>query len=211
MKKIVVILLIIAITSVAAISAIDFNNQEKDYITLTGHDFKIPLKYSNGELGEDKYTYEDGDFEIANVNVTLPIDYGSLCKINTYCEKLEVDGRAVIHFNKIDYIDDSTISIVFFSCGESFYMIKYKEAELSEDIEEIIATSKKSNFTNDEFYEILDAANDEYIELYEANEKAGSYDDSYSYSADSYNVEREHRKDFLEFYAFYRLHNHKTL
>lgn len=143
--------------AITTASAIDFDNWKS--IEIENHEFKIPPKYSNGELKNNAYTVDNWrNFEISTVDDSLPMVYGFAYSEDSSSEDSEINGHAVRYFNGYNNAEKANVSKVFFSVGQSIYMISWRSDEFSEDVKNIISLSDSSNFTSEEFYDILNEA-----------------------------------------------------
>lgn len=186
-----------AITSACAV---DFDSWKT--IEIENHEFKIPPKYSNGELKDNAYTVDNWrNFEISPVDDSLPMVYGFAYSEASYGEDLEIDGHAVRYFNGYNNAEKANVSKVFFSVGQSVYMISWKSDEFSEDVKTIISLSDSSNFTSDEFYGILNDAQDQYA--YQKHVDLNTPDPVYAHSYDYHED-----NDFIKYYLFARHARH---
>lgn len=197
MKKIIV-LLFLCLTLITAVGAVDSGDWET--VTIKHHDFKIPSQYAGGDLSDGKYTYENWRiFQISVVDNSLPMVYGFANGDNAYVEDLDIDGHAVRYFNEYNNAEKANVSKVFFSVGQSVYMISWKGNEFSDDVKEIIATSDSSEFSSSEFYDILKEAMNQYNIQEQSN--LNTPDPVYIKSDNHYNK----NDDFIRYYLTYRL------
>lgn len=200
MKRIIV-LLIVSLMMITAVSAIDSDGWQT--VTIKHHDFKIPPQYSGGELDGGKYVYENWRvFQISVEDKSLPMVYGFADTEDAYVEDLDVGGHAVRYFNQYNNAEKGQVSKAFFSSGQSIYMISWKSDDFSEDVKEVIASSEPSEFSSDEFYDILKEAKSQYLAQRQAD--INTPDPIY------YQPDHSHDRvyDFMEYYMTYRLINH---
>ena len=186
---------------ITSASAIDSNNWKS--IEIENHEFKIPPKYSNGELKKDTYTVGNWrNFEISPVDDSLPTVYGFANSEDPSSEDIEINGHAVRYFNGYNNAEKANVSKVFFSVGQSIYMISWKSNEFSEDVKNIISLSDSSNFTSDEFYDILDEALNQYN--YQKQVDLNTPDPVYIQSSNHHGD-----NDFIKYYLLSRASRHR--
>ncbi|MDO5848346.1 MAG: hypothetical protein Q4P18_02320 [Methanobrevibacter sp.] len=197
MKKIAFVL-IFSLMMITAVSAIDADDWKT--VKIKGHDFKIPPKYNNGDLKNGKYTIGNWrNFEISCIDNSLPMVYGFADSDDAYMEDMDINGHAVRYFNEYNNAEKANVSKVFFSVGQSVYMISWKSNEFSEDVKDIISSSESSNLTSGQFYDILREALNQY-HIQEQN-SLNTPDPVYVQSDNSYHK----NDDFVRYYLTYKL------
>ena len=138
------------------VNAIDSSNWTTAQVGY--EEFKIPPQYEN-PYKNDFHMYEfDEDidvFTIRYVNPAIMSLYGYFIEHNSYVKKVEVEGHDAVHFCSFD----RNHSKLWFSAGEEFYYITWIDDNITPEIKEIVKSASKSNYTHDEFYDIL---NEEY-------------------------------------------------
>ena len=142
-----------------AASAIDSSNWTT--ATVGYEEFKIPPEYENPYKSDfHMYEYdEDIDvFTIRYVNPAIMELYGYFLEHNQ-AKKVTVEGHDAIHFTTYDRHDEANNSKLWFSSGEEFYYIAWRGSEITPIIKEVVKSSSDSNYTHEEFYNLL---NDEY-------------------------------------------------
>ena len=188
MKKLCIIFISVLILSVSFIAAEDSSDWKT--VSISGNDFKIPPKYSNGELSDYKYQIDNwNNFAILCVDTFLESNYGYVASLGNG-EKMTINGHPAIYFCSYNSYEKTDLSRVYFASGNSIYCISYQGSNLTSDIREIVSTSNPSSISGDEFYSRLDKA----VEEHEIKERIDqnthyptyySYDDSSSYNDDS--------------------------
>lgn len=157
-KKIIIFFLVLSIF-IGASSAIDSSNWTKASVGY--EEFKIPPEYEN-PYNNDFHMYEFGEdideFTIRYVNPAIMDLYGYFIE-NNKVQKVEVAGHDAVHFTSYDRYDEKNNSKLWFSAGEEFYYITWRGNNITPTIEEVVKSASDSNYTHDEFYDIL---NEEY-------------------------------------------------
>ena len=144
---------------VSAVSAIDSSNWTTAEVGY--EEFKIPPKYENpysSDFNMYEYAFDIDVFTIRYVNPAIMELYGYFLEHNT-AKKVEVAGHDAVHFTEYDRYDNANNSKLWFSSGEEFYYIAWRGNNITPTIEEVVKSCSDSNYTHDEFYDIL---NDEY-------------------------------------------------
>ena len=156
MIKKLLLIFITLILLMGCVNAIDSSNWTTAQVGY--EEFKIPPQYEN-PYKSDFHMYEfDEDidvFTIRYVNPAIMSLYGYFIEHNSYVKKVEVEGHDAIHFCSFDRNN----SKLWFSAGEEFYYITWVGDNITSEIKEIVKSASKSNYTHDEFYDIL---NEEY-------------------------------------------------
>ena len=149
------IVFIFLINCVSAINSSNWTTANVGYET-----FKIPPKYADNpyESSFDKYMYdEDIDvFTIRYVNPNIMDLYGYFLE-RYHSEKVNINHHDAIHFSSYDSHDNVNNSILWFSAGEEFYYITWRGSEITPAIKEIVKSCSKSDYSHDEFYDILNS------------------------------------------------------
>ena len=157
-RKIIFFLLALSIV-MSAVCAIDSSNWTT--ATVGYEEFKIPPEYKN-PYKSDFHMYEyDEDIDVFTVRYVNPAImelYGYFIEHNQ-AKKVNVEGHDAVHFTSFDRHDDANNSILWFSAGEEFYYIAWRGNEITPTVKEVVKSASDSNFTHEEFYDIL---NDEY-------------------------------------------------
>lgn len=153
------IFLILLFFLTSAVSAIDSSNWTTANVGY--EEFKIPPKYEN-PYKSDFHMYEfDEDidvFTIRYVNPAIMDLYGYFIERNT-AKKVNVSGHDAVHFTSYDRYDKTNNSKLWFSAGEEFYYITWRGNNITPTIKEVVKSASDSNYTHEEFYDIL---NEEY-------------------------------------------------
>lgn len=159
MYRKIIIFTIVLFVLIGTASAIDSSNWTTAKVGY--EEFKIPPEYEN-PYKSDFHMYEfDEDideFTIRYVNPRIMSLYGYFLERNTPL-KVEVAGHDAIHFTNYDRYDQRNNSKLWFSAGEEFYYIAWRGTNITPTIEEVVKSASDSNFTHEEFYDIL---NEEY-------------------------------------------------
>ena len=159
MYRKIIIFTIVLFVLIGTASAIDSSNWTTAKVGY--EEFKIPPEYEN-PYKSDFHMYEfDEDideFTIRYVNPRIMSLYGYFLDRNTPL-KVEVAGHDAIHFTSYDRYDKMNNSKLWFSAGEEFYYIAWRGTNITPTIEEVVKSASPSNFTHEEFYDIL---NEEY-------------------------------------------------
>ena len=157
-RKIIFFLLSLSIV-MSAVCAIDSSNWTT--ATVGYEEFKIPPEYKN-PYKSDFHMYEyDEDIDVFTVRYVNPAImelYGYFIEHNQ-AKKVNVEGHDAVHFTSFDRHDDANNSKLWFSAGEEFYYIAWRGNEITPTVKEVVKSASDSNFTHEEFYDIL---NDEY-------------------------------------------------
>lgn len=157
-RKIIFFLLALSIV-MSAVCAIDSSNWTTANVGY--EEFKIPPEYKN-PYKSDFHMYEyDEDIDVFTVRYVNPAImelYGYFIEHNQ-AKKVNVEGHDAVHFTSFDRHDDANNSILWFSAGEEFYYIAWRGNEITPTVKEVVKSASDSNFTHEEFYDIL---NDEY-------------------------------------------------
>ncbi|MBE6501991.1 MAG: hypothetical protein E7Z79_06065 [Methanobrevibacter thaueri] len=157
-RKIIFFLLALFIV-MSAVCAIDSSNWTT--ATVGYEEFKIPPEYKN-PYKSDFHMYEyDEDIDVFTVRYVNPAImelYGYFIEHNQ-AKKVNVEGHDAVHFTSFDRHDDANNSKLWFSAGEEFYYIAWRGNEITPNVKEVVKSASDSNFTHEEFYDIL---NDEY-------------------------------------------------
>ncbi len=157
-RKIIIftILLFVLIGTASAIDSSNWTTAKVGY-----EEFKIPPKYENPyqcDFNMYEFDYDIDEFTIRYVNPRIMSLYGYFLERNTP-QKVEVAGHDAIHFTNYDRYDEKNNSILWFSAGEEFYYIAWRGTNITPTIKEVVKSASDSNFTHEEFYDIL---NEEY-------------------------------------------------
>lgn len=179
-RKILIALLalFILMNAVSAIDSSNWTTAEVGYET-----FKIPPEYSENPYRSDFDIYwfdEETDvFTIRYMNPNIMSLYGYY--IEQYPEKkVTVEGHDAIHFTYEDRYDDTNNSILWFSSGEEFYIIKWLGYNITPEIKEVVKSCSPSDYSHKEFYDILNEEykNDKLIDAIESQSVDYPSDDS---------------------------------
>ncbi|MBQ2666122.1 hypothetical protein [Methanobrevibacter sp.] len=157
-RKIIISILVLFFL-ISAVSAVDSSNWTTANVGY--EEFRIPPEYENPYSSNfHMYEYdEDIDvFTVRYVNPAIMSLYGYFLEHNT-AKKVEVAGHDAIHFTSYDRYDEKNNSKLWFSAGEEFYYVAWRGTNITENIEEVVKSSSDSNYTHEEFYDIL---NEEY-------------------------------------------------
>ena len=168
------LLLIIILIAIPHLSAVD--TDDWDEITVNKVVFKIPEKFSNGEMNKDNTCYEHGDpfdfliFSLIKYN-NLKRMYGSSVTSNGLIdvEETEIDGHpAVVLYLHNDFYNHDYLE-VFFATGKKIFRIHYNSDNVTDELKEIIKSTPKSEMSEETFLNKLDNAQRDYIQ--ENNDK----------------------------------------
>lgn len=157
-RKIIFFLLALSLI-MSTVYAIDSSNWTTANVGY--EEFKIPPEYKN-PYKSDFHMYEyDEDIDVFTVRYVNPAImelYGYFIEHNQ-AKKVNVEGHDAVHFTSFDRHDDANNSKLWFSAGEEFYYIAWRGNEITPTVKEVVKSASDSNFTHDEFYDIL---NDKY-------------------------------------------------
>ena len=134
-------------------------------VTVNGVTFEIPDQYSNGDIDDNSYildsVYVFGI--VANLNSPLHFFYGNEAVNKDNSENLTIGTHDVVHI--VDYIDvrGYDVSFAYFVCGDTFYCISWKGTEMTPDIANMIRNSPDSDYTYNEFHDLLNEAEIEHM------------------------------------------------
>lgn len=159
MYRKIIVFLIVLFMLIGAASAIDSSNWTTAKVGY--EEFKIPPKYENpykSDFHMYEYDYDIDVFTIRYVNPAIMDLYGYFLEHNT-AKKVKVSGHDAIHFTSYDRHDGTNNSKLWFSAGEEFYYITWIGHNITPTIKEIVKSASDSNYTHEEFYDIL---NEEY-------------------------------------------------
>ena len=159
MYRKIIIFTIVLFVLIGTASAIDSSNWTTAKVGY--EEFKIPPKYENpyqSDFNMYEFDYDIDEFTIRYVNPRIMSLYGYFLERNTP-QKVEVAGHDAIHFTNYDRYDQRNNSKLWFSAGEEFYYIAWRGTNITPTIEEVVKSASDSNFTHEEFYDIL---NEEY-------------------------------------------------
>ncbi len=159
MYRKIIVFLIALFMLIGAASAIDSSNWTTAKVGY--EEFKIPPKYENpykSDFHMYEYDYDIDVFTIRYVNPAIMDLYGYFLEHNT-AKKVKVSGHDAIHFTSYDRHDGTNNSKLWFSAGEEFYYITWIGHNITPTIKEIVKSASDSNYTHEEFYDIL---NEEY-------------------------------------------------
>ena len=159
MYRKIIIFTIVLFVLIGTASAIDSSNWTTAKVGY--EEFKIPPKYENpyqSDFNMYEFDYDIDEFTIRYVNPRIMSLYGYFLERNTP-QKVEVAGHDAIHFTSYDRYDKMNNSKLWFSAGEEFYYIAWRGTNITPTIEEVVKSASPSNFTHEEFYDIL---NEEY-------------------------------------------------
>ena len=159
MYRKIIIFTIVLFVLIGTASAIDSSNWTTAKVGY--EEFKIPPKYENpyqSDFNMYEFDYDIDEFTIRYVNPRIMSLYGYFLERNTPL-KVEVAGHDAIHFTNYDRYDQRNNSKLWFSAGEEFYYIAWRGTNITPTIEEVVKSASPSNFTHEEFYDIL---NEEY-------------------------------------------------
>ncbi len=159
MYRKIIIFTIVLFVLIGTASAIDSSNWTTAKVGY--EEFKIPPKYENpyqSDFNMYEFDYDIDEFTIRYVNPRIMSLYGYFLERNTP-QKVEVAGHDAIHFTSYDRYDQRDNSKLWFSAGEEFYYIAWRGTNITPTIEEVVKSASPSNFTHEEFYDIL---NEEY-------------------------------------------------
>ena len=178
-KKVFLIFLAVffLMNSVAAFDSSDWVTAE-----IGEETFKIPPEYANNPYKNDSdvYWFDDDSiftFSIRFVNPRLMDLYGYEMSHSSSYKKVKIGNHDAVHFKCFDY-PDMNYSVLWFSSREEFYLINWKGHEITPMIEEVVKSSSKSNYTRDEFYDIL---NEEYVNYKIIKAIESQSDDDYTF------------------------------
>lgn len=169
------LLIIIILVAVPHLSAVD--TDDWDEVTVNKVDFKIPEKFSNGEMNKDNTCYKHGDpfdfliFSLIKYD-NLKRMYGSSITSDGLIdvEETEIDGHhAVVLYQYNDFYNHDYLE-VFFATGKKIFRIQYNSDNVTDELKEIIKSTPKSEMSEDAFLNKLDNAQKDYVrEDYEKN------------------------------------------
>lgn len=159
MYRKIIIFIILLFILIGATSAIESSNWTTAKVGY--EEFKIPPEYENPYQSDfNMYEFDEDidEFTVRYVNPRIMSLYGYFLDRNT-AQKVEVAGHDAIHFTAYDRHDEKNNSKLWFSAGEEFYYITWRGTNITPTIEEVVKSASDSNFTHEEFYDIL---NEEY-------------------------------------------------
>ena len=159
MYRKIIFFLIVLFLLINAAGAVDSSNWTTASVGY--EEFKIPPKYENpysSDFHMYEYDYDIDVFTIRYVNPAIMELYGYFLEHNT-AKKVNVAGHDAVHFTTYDRHDGKNYSKLWFSAGEEFYYIAWRGTNITPTIEEVVKSASDSNYTHEEFYDIL---NEEY-------------------------------------------------
>lgn len=194
------------IFSLNTISAeVDSSNWTKEKVGNV--EFKIPPRYSGGNLSTDKnsYTYNSlNEFGILCLDNYLPSNYGFHLINDRDNENKTIANHDIAFFCDYNKYEKDNVSIAYFSSENSIYAVQWKGNSITPEIESVIASAPQSSLSSSQFYSKLDQAKSKYMEQEEMN----SYEEAGYYEPQSNKKDRS--SDFARDYVFYKLGQHST-
>ncbi|WP_303335090.1 hypothetical protein [Methanobrevibacter sp.] len=182
---------------ISTVSAVDSSNWKT--VAIEGHSFKIPPKYDGGELKAHSYTIGNwNNFEIACVDSYITSNYGYVASQQLVGDDLTINGHPARYFCSYNKYEKTDLSRIYFPVGKSIYYVSWQSSNLSEDVNEIVASSEPSQISEEIFYEILDQALQDYKNE-ESLEKTYVPQQTYS---------KSNHHNYLNYYIFYKIGQH---
>lgn len=183
MKKILLILLI-ATLLIGCVYA-------TDNIKINDIEFKIPEKYSGGELNDNQYRL-DNIFSIRCIKDDIAKAIGLWASESESSEDLKIGNHPVRHFCQYNKYVDGNHSHAYFASGKSVYEISWKGNEIDSDIEKLIKNTPKSKINEDDFYNALDKS----LDIYKEQKKDKLNQESeYNYIESKYSSQKDSPDD----------------
>ena len=150
MKKIIFFLVIFLL--IGCVYASDFSK-----VTVNGVEFEIPSQYSNGNLQNTKYVYNDyRTFAILCVDDYIVSNYGGNYNIAELKQDSTIDNHPVKLLTTYNKYINKNVSYLYFPVNNSIYCICFQGNSIDEDISHIVKSAPGSNMSSDTFYGILD-------------------------------------------------------
>lgn len=157
MKKIFIILaLTILLTgfAYAADSTVDIN----------GIEFKIPSKYTGGDLTGGEYKLNN-IFSIRCIDDNVSNAIGLWAVEKDFSEDINIGNHPVRHFCQHNRYVNGNHSHAYFTSGKSVYEISWVGDEITPEIEKLIEETPKSEIDDNAFYSALDKSVESYKEI----------------------------------------------
>ena len=189
------------------ISVIPFSFASEN-VTVNGVTFEIPDQYTNGRSTDNSYLYNNiFTFAIRALDSTefLVDTYGDeASNEDGSTTDLTIGNHDVVHIVNYVSVAESRVSYAFFACGDVIYCISWKGSEMTPEIEDMIRNSPDSNYTYNEFHDVLNQAETQYQEDLAAEEQA--YDDYQEQEQNRLLREIEDNTRYHHFYYPYYWH-----
>ena len=149
MKKVIFFIMIFLL--IGSVYASDFSK-----VTVNGVEFEIPSQYSNGDLQDTKYVYNDyRTFAILCVDDYIVSNYGGNYNIAEHKQNLNVDNRPVKLLTSYNKYIDKNVSNLYFPVNDSIYCICFQGNDIDGNISHIVESAPGSNMSSDTFYGLL--------------------------------------------------------
>lgn len=214
-KKIILtfcLILVVLSLSLNPVTSVDSSNWSE--ININNVSFKIPPKYTGGELVSDTYLLENVfTFSIAALNDEEEIKdiygYESTIEELNDLELKRIGGHDTVILHSYRSICEHNVSYIFFAIGKDIFAISFNESKISPEIKEIIKNTPESEISKEKLYEKLDKAQEDYIqeqiEYEEAYEYSEAYRDGYYDGAKDM---KSRSPSFVDYYCAYRISNY---
>lgn len=220
-KKIILTICLIFIVLSFSLSPVTGANNSKSIdssnwseININNITFKIPPKYTGGELITDTYLLES----VFNFSIAALDDDEELVDIYGYESTIEelndlelkrIGGHDCVILHSHRSVCEHNVSYVFFAIGKDIWAISFNESKTTPEIKEIIKNTPKSKISKEKLYKKLDQAQADYIqeqiEYEEAYEYSEAYRDGYYNGAKDM---KSHSPSFADYYCAYRITNY---
>lgn len=189
------------------------NSSNWKNINISGVNFKLPPEYEGGN-----YTIEDThdyymldtvfDFSIMplNTNSSIKDIYGyesTIDELNSF-EEETVGNHSVILLHSYRSIVKHNVTYAFFVVNKTMFSLSFNGNNLTANLKEMIKDTPSSKLSKREIYEILDHAQEDYLNEQEEYEEYYDYTENYRSSLKSKDKDN-HRHDFAKYYIAYRI------
>lgn len=222
-KKIIIYISIILILLIGLNTVIASDNKNlsepptKNWkeVNIDGIYFKIPQKYANGELIGDENNYSSYmlntvfDFSIASLNNNRSIQdiYGYESTIDELndIELKRIGNHDTVILHSYRSVCEHNVTYIFFAIKDKIFSISFNGEKINSDIKQIIKNTPKSEISKKKLYNILDNAQEIYIERENEYEEAYAFNEGYSYGLKN---SKNNKPNYADYYIAYRLTNY---
>lgn len=218
MKKIVLLTIIIILIFMIGLNPIcasdKVNSSNWTNITIDGVNFKLPPEYEGGSfMGEENHTgyMLDTVFDFSLMSLrkksTLREIYGyesTIDELNSFNET-KIGKHVVVLLHSYRYICNHNVTYVFFVVNKTIFGLSFNGDKITDNIQEMIKNTPKSNLSKKKFYERLDEAQETYLEKEEEYDEYYEYTESQRSSKLKTANKHNHAREFANYYIAYRI------
>lgn len=211
-RKNIILIGLITIILIAMIpSAIAADNSNWTTKNVGGIDFKIPPEFDGGELKESSYSltnvFEFGLLTLEDdKNLRRNYGYESTNEEVYDVKEMNINGHNAVAYFSNRSIVEHPVTYIFFETNGTVYALSYNGDDVNKTIKEIVSSSPKSKWSENEFNEKLNQAQQDYIEEQEEFEREYQYEEAYRQGYYQGQSDSRHSgRDIFGYYFFYKL------